>query len=248
LQDSKDDEDNEYDANLEDDSESERKSSTISANDVTSEPYKTHEHLESVDAGKSVTLKCDGEVDDNSVIIWYNESMIIVQGKSVLHDRVTLNKDGSITIKNVDVYDDAVYRSRIFPQKERVETKIVLQVNGAPKSIVIGHNQKQQENVAGQTLTYHANEKDLRFKCNVGKARPHAKIAWNHNGNVIQESKDHEIKIIDSDILSIKILHARHAGEYECEASNEYGTIKAGFKIDVQCKSLDKLIKVNYIY
>lgn len=224
-----------------DETSDDKKSTTASSSDATTEAYKTEEMTQIVEAGKSATLQCKTDTipNENTVFLWYNGSSLIVSGKPIekVRDIITFSKkDGSLTIKNVDMYDDADYRCRVYPQKERIETKIILQVNGAPKSILIGHNQKSQKNVAGQILNYTAGEKDLRFRCNVGKSRPEAKIAWNHNGNAIQESKDHDIRIIDSEILQIKILHTRHAGEYQCEASNEYGTVKANFNIDVQCK------------
>jgi Immunoglobulin I-set domain len=146
-------------------------------------------------------------------------------------------KDGSLTISNIDVYDDGEYRCRAFPKSGRFETKISLEVNGAPKQISIGHNQEQKEDISGKTFEYRAGQKDLRFKCNVGKSRPKAKISWIHNGNPLEESKDHDLKILDSNIVIIKVLHASHAGEYQCEASNEFGSVKAGFKIDVHCKT-----------
>lgn len=50
--------------------------------------------------------------------------------------------------------------------------------------------------------------------------------------------KEKDIKITEDNSLIIKTLHAAHAGEYECEATNEYGVLKQGFNIDVHCKLL----------
>lgn len=148
-------------------------------------------------------------------------------------------KDGSITIKDINSYDDTTFRCRAFTSKDRFETLVHVHVNSPPRGIRIGHNVNLQKNIAEQTLSYRAGEKDLRFKCNVAKARPEAKINWNHNGNTILESqgKDHDLKVEDEGLLIIKTLHARHAGDYECEASNDFGTLKASFKIEAQCES-----------
>lgn len=207
------------------------------------EQYKTQEYTEKSDAGKTVTLKCKGEgFEDNTLFMWYNGSAIVVQGdivRSQEFPRLSFSKkDGSLTIKDVNSYDDATFRCRAFPKKDRYETLVHLHINGPPRGIRIGHNINSQKNVAGQTLMYRAGEKDLRFKCNVAKARPEAKIDWIHNGNTILESqgRDQDIKIEDEGLLIIKTLHARHAGDYQCEASNELGTLKASFKIEAQCK------------
>lgn len=205
------------------------------------EPYKTHEYTEKSENHDTVMLKCLGsDINESStVVMWYNGTMILLQGEHLIKDqRITYSKkDGSLTIKDVTAYDDAVYRCRIFG-KERHETVVQLQVRGPPIGIRIGHNIKEQNDVSGSTLMYKSGEKNLRFKCYVEKARPAAKIIWVHNGNTILESqgKDHELKIEDDNLLIIKNLHPRHAGEYECEASNDLGTLKSTFKIEVQCK------------
>lgn len=48
--------------------------------------------------------------------------------------------------------------------------------------------------------------------------------------------KEKDILITEDNALIIKTLHTAHAGNYECEASNEYGFVKAKFNIDVHCK------------
>lgn len=172
--------------------------------------------------------------------MWFNGTKLIYQGvnKITTDERINFNlKEHTMVIKDLNSYDDGVYRCRAFT-KERYETVIQLEVNGPPRGITIGHNIKEQSDVSGQTLTYSVFQTDLRFKCNVAKARPKAKIEWIHNGNTILESqgRDHDIKIEDESTLIIKKLHARHAGEYQCEASNDLGELKSSFHINVECK------------
>lgn len=226
-----------------DDAEDKRKSSTASSTPQAEEPYKTQEYTEKLDIGRTVVLKCLGEdLDESSLFMWYNGSNIIAQGQSkVTHDKRTSfsKKDGLLTVRDVSSYDDGTFRCRAFSKSDRFETIIHVNVNGPPRDIFIGHNVNSQSNIAGETLVYRAGETNLRFKCNVAKARPDAKIDWIHNGNTILESqqKDHDLKVEDEGVLIIKTLHARHAGDYQCEASNEFGNLKASFKIDVQCES-----------
>lgn len=233
MNDPKDDQ-SEYDY---DETNEDKKSTASSTTDATTE-YIKHEYTQKGDIGKDVVLTCKGIFGADSIVIWYNGTKIIQSGKQNFEKRVKMSqKDGALTIESVDVYDDGVFRCRTFNNdKDRYETIVQLEVSGPPKEITIGHN-LNQENIDGKDLIYRANEKDLRFKCNVLRARPAAKFSWMHDGNVIQESKDHDIQI-DGNLLIIKTLHARHAGEYTCEASNEHGTIKAHFKIDAQCEFL----------
>ena len=245
------DKSDDYDENEDygDDVEDKKKSSTVSSTPQAEEPYKTKEYTENLEVGQTIVLKCLGEeLNEFSLFMWYNGSNIIAQGQSkVTHDkRVSFSqKNGLLTIIGVSPYDDGIFRCRAFSTKDRFETIIHVNVNGPPRGIYIGHNINTQSNIDGETLVYRAGETNLRFKCNVAKARPEAKIDWIHNGNTILESqqKDHDLKIEDEGVLIIKTLHARHAGDYQCEASNDFGNLKASFKIDVQCKNLD----VTYI-
>lgn len=191
-----------------------------------------------MDIDSSITLKCRGvDFDKDTLFMWFNDTKIIVQGTTIQGDRgITFDQvDGSITIKNIQSTDDGKYRCRAFTKKNRYETNIDLIVNGPPSQISIGHNQGNKDDIANQTISYKVGEKDLRFKCNPGKSRPLVKVTWNHNGNVIEPSKDHDISI-DGSLLFFKTLHAKHAGKYECDASNDRGNIKAHFELDVQCK------------
>lgn len=222
-----------------DEPDDKRKGPTSSSSPEPEEPYKTNSYTEKADAGKTVTLKClDESKAASRVVMWYNETVMLAQGEALVSkdSRITFNKDLTLTIKNVSSDDSGEFRCRSFP--ERHETKIQLYINGPPRGITIGHNINSQSNVADATLTYKAGEKDLRFKCNVAKGRPQPKLNWIHNGNTILDSqqKDHDIKIDNEGVLIIRSVHARNAGEYQCEASNEFGNIKASFKIQVECK------------
>ncbi|CRL05364.1 CLUMA_CG017983, isoform B [Clunio marinus] len=246
LESSKDDDDylqdgSDGDYNEDDYNESEdKKQSTVSSIDV--KQYKTQGYTEKVDVGKSIKLKCLGEnFDSDTFFMWYNESSIIISGEVTVgewKDRIEFEKkDGSLTIKNTNPFDDATFRCRAILTKNKVnyETIVHLEINGPPRGIKIGHNVNTQENIAGETLVYKAGQKDLRFKCHIAKARPEAKIVWIHNGNtILDQGKDHELKVDSEGLLIVRTLHARHAGDYECEASNELGNLKASFKIDVQ--------------
>lgn len=223
--------------------EDKKKSSTVSSLQNADESYKTEEYTERAEAGRRVELKCLGQdLDHDTIYMWYNGSQIIAQGTGIVEGNERLDfskKNGLLTIKSVNAYDDAVFRCRAFTKNDRYETIVHVYVNGPPKGISIGHNVEKQQDIAGKTLVYQAGHHDLRFKCNVAKARPEAKIDWIHNGNTIMDSqlKDHDLKIEDEGVMVIKTLHARHAGDYQCEASNEFGQLKANFKVDVQCKN-----------
>lgn len=236
LQDKSDDGYDDYD----DDADDKRKSSTEGPQKTEDQTYKTEERIEKADAGKEVTLKCSGDgFDSDTLYMWYNDTALLKQGNSqVSHSPRLTFKDNVMIINDVSPFDDGVFRCRAFTKQERFETKIQLHVNGPPQGIAIGHNINSQSSIAGETLNYRSGEKNLRFKCNAAKGRPQPKIDWIHNGNTILESqmKDHDIKIEDEGLLIIKTLHPRHAGEYQCEASNEFGNLKALFKIEVECK------------
>lgn len=216
-------------------------SSTTNDASTTEEPYITKEYVEKGEAGKSVTLKCHGEnFDSATIFMWYNNSRLVIQGKSKPSEDPRIefsHKDGSLTIKDINSYDDGSYRCRAYPSKQRYETLVELHVDGAPSGVSISEHKEKNVDISGTTLNFRAGKRDLKFKCSVAKSRPSAKIDWIHNGNTILESqgKDHDLKIED-DVLIIKNVHARHAGEYQCEASNEFGTLKSTFNLEVECK------------
>ena len=231
--------DTDYNDDYDDDKADEKKFSDSTS--TTEEPYMTQDYTERAETGQTVVLKCLGKnFDSSTVFMWHNGSGLIFQGitKYSKDERINIDsKDGSMVIKNVNSYDDVTFRCRAFT-KERYETLIHLEVNGPPRGLTIGHNVDEQFDVSGLTLTYPVSRTDLRFKCNIEMARPKAKFEWIHNGNSILESqgKDHDIIIEDDSTLIIKKLHARHAGEYQCEAFNDLGNLKSSFHINVECK------------
>ncbi|KAG5672671.1 hypothetical protein PVAND_002782 [Polypedilum vanderplanki] len=228
-----------YDGDEFESTDDNKSTTTASQSSDPTEHYIKSKYVAKGDVGKSVVLNCKVpfEIEEDTVIMWYNGTKIIASGSTHSDGkRIKIaKKDGSLTIDEISPYDDAQYRCRVFPakSKDRYEITIELEVNGPPHLIRIGHNLKQIENVEGKKLTYKAGEKDLRFKCNVEHSRPKAKIVWNRSESLIDESKDHDIQI-DEGLLTIKVLHAHHAGEYICEASNEFGIIKSKFELEVE--------------
>lgn len=216
-------------------------SSTVNSASTTEEPYVVQDYIKTGEAGKSATLKCLGEnFDSATIFMWYNGSRLIFQGKTKNTDdpRIDISaKDGTLSIKNINPYDDGSYRCRAYA-KQRFETLVDFQVDGPPRGMVISEHKEKNTDISGTTLNYHVTQKDLKFKCSVAKSRPAAKIDWIHNGNTILESqgKDHDLKIEDDNVLIIKNVHARHAGEYQCEASNDFGTLKSSFNVEVECE------------
>lgn len=233
------DADIDYNDDLEDSNDDDRKASTTHTPAVSQQ---LGNFTEEVDSGKSVRLFCKGEYNENNenhIIMWYNGSALLFSGVSTVtkDKRVHFSKkDGSLTIENTNVFDNNLYKCRFFDKKDNFDTNYQVKVKGAPKFIEVTHNRELQKLKQDQVVSYKATEKDLRFKCQVGNVYPGVKYTWNHNGNAIQESKDRDIKFDGENILEIRVLHARHAGFYECEATNEFGSIKSAFKIDVQCK------------
>jgi uncharacterized protein YodC (DUF2158 family) len=235
---------NDYDDEYSDEGDQSRSSLPV-AGSTTEKPFETTSSEVKGEAGKSVTLKCNGEgFDSNPVVMWYNGSRLLFQGtsKNTNDKRIEFSKlTDTMVISDVNSYDDGAYRCRIYGKKN-YETFIDLQVNGPPRGISIHEHSQKTIDIAGTTFKYHAGQKNLVFTCNVAKSRPAAKIDWIHNGNTILESqiKDHDLKIEENQ-LTIKNVHARHAGEYQCEASNELGNEKATFNVDVECEYLERI-------
>jgi uncharacterized protein YodC (DUF2158 family) len=224
-----------------DEGDDDQTSSSSSSTTTTEKPFSTSNHDVNSEIGKSVTLKCNSDgLNKDSIIMWYNESKILFSGVNKVSpdDRLDFSKkDGTMVISDVSSFDDATYRCRVYGRKTNFETFIKLQVNGPPRGITINEHSQKNVNIAGTTFNYHAGKKNLQFTCNVAKSRPAAKIDWSHNGNTILEAlgKDHDLKV-EENVLIIRNVHARHAGEYQCEATNDLGTEKASFKVDVECE------------
>jgi uncharacterized protein YodC (DUF2158 family) len=228
-----------------DDFEDDKKSSSTVSTIVEDESYIIDERVEVVEQGKRIVLKCSKPHETNDVIIFYKGKNILMQGAAEVMKNLNQNprydvnvKDGTLSILDVSSKDSGEYRCRTFDTKnaKRYQTKIQVIVNGPPSDVTIGHNQDESLFTGlDKKFTYKLGEKGLRFKCN-NNTNSKVKISWNHNGNPIQPVKDHDFQIIGQDLLEFNSLHARHAGKYVCEVSNDYGTAKAGFELDVQCK------------
>lgn len=214
---------------------------TSSASTPTTEiTYITSNYEIKGELGKSVTLKCNGQnFLNDTIFMWYNNISLLFQGKSKITDdiRFKMNKtDGTLTIDNIKGDDDSTYRCRAYTSKLHYETTVNLKVDGPPRGVSIFERHQKNVDITNTTFKHRYNKKDVEFSCNVAKSHTAVKIEWVHNGNTILESRDHDLKIENGNVLIIKKVHAKHAGEYQCEASNEFGIAKASFQFDVECK------------
>ena len=48
-----------------------------------------------------------------------------------------------------------------------------------------------------------------------------------------QHEKDHLIRVDDDGLLTIDVVHPRHAGVYQCLAANSHGTLHSTVTIEV---------------
>lgn len=169
------------------------------------------------------------------VVMWYNQTQILFQSQFKLHkdERISVHKNNSLCIRNVQQYDDSQYYCKIIPSN--VSLKINLHVESSPSAKIYASDGRD---ISDRSITFRQGER-IEVRCQ-GFGRPMPTIKWAANGQRIVDGGLHGVHIKDDGSLVIDHADHHHSLLYQCLA--EYGTSvgHATININVQCKKSGK--------
>lgn len=147
-------------------------------------------------------------------------------------DRISVHKNHSLCIRNVQQYDDTQYYCKIIPSN--VSLKINLHVESSPAAKIFASDGRD---ISDRSITFRQGER-IEIKCQ-GLGRPMPTIKWAANGQRIVDGGLHGVHIHDDGRLVIDHADHHHSLLYQCMA--EYGTSvgHATININVQCKKCE---------
>lgn len=171
----------------------------------------------------------------NFLVLWYmqkqQEKILLFQGQFKLHkdDRMSIHKNHSLCIRNVQQNDDSQYYCNILPNNISLITN--LHVESSPSAKIFATDGRD---ISGRSITFRQGER-VEVKCQ-GFGRPQPTIKWAANGERIFDGSLHGVHIKDDGSLIIDRADHHHNLLYQCLA--EYGTSvgHATININVQCK------------
>ncbi|XP_066565632.1 immunoglobulin superfamily member 10 [Amia ocellicauda] len=167
-------------------------------------------------SGNTVEIKCKAEGRPIPLVSWILANKTVVRGYSSRESRVAVAADGTLTIKEVSVYDRGHYKC-VASNPAGVDTATVqLQVVAAPPGIV----EDKRQQVRGEIGQH------LKMPC-TGKGSPQPTIHWVlFDGTVVKPLHYINPKVFafPNGTLYIKDLAVSDSGKYECIATSSTGS------------------------
>lgn len=136
-------------------------------------------YTETANPGSNVKLQCHVKnLTKINIIMWYNGTKLLHHGNTnIVEDkRIEVDKDNSLIIHNVNVYDDQIYRCKVLPKADLIE-EVTLHVISPPSEVTIT---RDNSIVNDEELEVASGEK-VEFKCSYARGRPQANIKWAKN-------------------------------------------------------------------
>lgn len=193
----------------------------------------------------TVTLPCRvTNQQENTIVMWHNTSTLLyVRGTKHSKDpRLSLGSDNSLTIQDVQVDDDSMYKCTVFPmQKSAI---ITLKVRGPPYNVMITHGNNDYTN---RNLEIQQHDRKFIIHCHAS-GFPTPLITWSFRGKHLDETHAKHTGInVRNDFLEITDVKSHHAGDYECLAQNGIGQPVSAV-VNVQIKSSPSIAKhIDYL-
>lgn len=163
-----------------------------------------------------------------NVIMWYNQTVLIAIGSTIVHsnNRTTIGGNYSIKIMNVQPADQGTYLCNILPSNASLKVNLVVKT----KPIATIYNTNGRD-ISGRSMTVYQGEQ-IEVLCK-GVGQPKPEIKWFANGERVGQG--HGIHVIDGTLI-IKHADHHHVRLYQCLADNDIGVGHATVNINVQCK------------
>lgn len=193
----------------------------------------------------TVTLPCRvTNQQENTIIMWHNTSTLLyVRGTKHSKDpRLSLGSDNSLTIQDVQVDDDSIYKCTVFPMQK--SALITLKVRGPPYNVMITHGNNDYTN---RNLEIQQHDHKFIIHCHAS-GFPTPLITWSFRGKHLDEAHAKHTGInVRNNFLEITDVKSHHAGDYECLAQNGIGQPVSAV-VNVQIKSSPSIAKhIDYL-
>lgn len=205
----------------------------------------TKNHTVETEINDTVTLPCRvNNPQNNTIVMWYNTTTLLYvrDNKHSNDPRLTLAKDYSLTIQDVQVEDDSIYKCTVYPVSK--SAYITLKVRGPPYNVMITHGNNDYTN---RNLEIQQHDRKFIIHCRAS-GFPTPLVSWSFRGRHLDESHAKQNGItVRKEFLEIHDVKAHHAGDYECLAQNGIGA-PVNAVVNVQIKSSPSIAKhIDYL-
>ncbi|MEE6501038.1 hypothetical protein FKM82_004042 [Ascaphus truei] len=191
-----------------------------------------------VHSGSSVSVKCQAEGRPFPTITWILANETIASESSVTNKQVIVQSDGTLTIKEVSIYDRGIYKC-LATNPAGVDTFTVrIQVIAAPPLIL----EEKRQNVVvvpGETL---------KLPC-TAKGNPQPSIHWVvFDGTKVKPLQyvNAKLFLFSNGTLYIRNVASADSGNYECIATSSTGSERRVVNLMVeQSDTIPKIVKAS---
>ncbi|XP_021708440.1 protein amalgam isoform X1 [Aedes aegypti] len=199
----------------------------------------TKNHTVETEINDTVTLPCRvTNPQNNTIVMWFKTTTLLYvrDNKHSKDPRLSLGSDYSLTIQNVNVEDDSIYKCIVYPVNK--SAYITLKVRGPPYNVMITHGNNDHTN---RNLVIQQRDRKFIIHCRAS-GFPTPLISWSFRGKHLDENHAKQTGInIRKEFLEIHDVKPHHAGDYECLAQNGIGE-PVSAAVNVQIKSRVVLI------
>ncbi|XP_029721372.1 protein amalgam isoform X1 [Aedes albopictus] len=199
----------------------------------------TRNHTVETEINDTVTLPCRvNNPQNNTIVMWFKTTTLLYvrDNKHSKDPRLSLGSDFSLTIQNVHVEDDSIYKCIVYPVNK--SAYITLKVRGPPYNVMITHGNKDHTN---GHLEIQQHDRKFIIHCRAS-GFPTPLISWSFRGKHLDEAHAKQTGIsVRKEFLEIHDVKSHHAGDYECLAQNGIGEPVSAV-VNVEIKSRVVLI------
>ncbi|XP_055593759.1 neurotrimin-like isoform X2 [Uranotaenia lowii] len=195
--------------------------------------------------GEMVTLPCQvHKPAENTIVMWWNGTQMLYTKTTNLtsNRRLTLGRDSSLTIRDVQVEDDSIYKCTVLPIQK--SAFITLKVKSPPYNVRITHGNTDYTNT---DLEIQQRDRKFIIHCRAS-GYPTPLISWSFRGKPLDDSyAKHSGITIRKEFLEIHDVRSHHSGDYECLAQNGVGE-PISVQVQVQIKASPTIVKhIEYL-
>ncbi|XP_069474491.1 immunoglobulin superfamily member 10 [Ambystoma mexicanum] len=191
-----------------------------------------------VHSGKSVEVKCQAEGRPIPAIMWILANRSSVSEYSSDNDRVSVSADGTLTIKEVTIYDRGLYKCLASNQAGSDTLSVKVQVIAAPP-IILEDKRERIEGMLGD---------NLKLPC-TARGNPNPTVHWViFDGTLVKPLHFINAKLFmfSNGSLYIRNLASDDSGIYECIATSSTGSERRVITLNVEQKdTIPKIVTAS---
>lgn len=177
-------------------------------------------------SGKPVAVKCKAEGRPPPIISWVLANKTHISDSSAGNNKVHMETDGTLTIKEVTVYDRGLYTCMAKNPAGTDKLIVKLQVIAAPPAI-LEEKRERVEVMMGE---------DLQLPCTV-EGNPQPTVHWVlSHGTVVKPLQlvNAKLFLFSNGTLHLSSIASSDSGNYECIATSSTGSERRVVSLVVQ--------------